>query len=484
MRRSALVSGLALCLALAACERAQDPTGPAASGEPQFAARTEVAGLNIVLNRPATSEILSELRQFGTLVDQIPVIHAVRVIGPAGNLAAIRALPYVADAERDAQVVGAPIDPLEATDFEDGLSTWNLDAVNVTNLGLANRTLPYDGTGVYVGVLDTGLLDTWRQYFPEQRIAVAYATSFGGGGAFGAGEISDQPEKWQHDTDSHGTHVTSTILGYSLLGTPVNGVAPEAVVIPVKVLNQTGSSWSSVIAHGIVYVGELKAGPLSEHPVVINMSLVSANLDPMVKAAIDYAIAQGVLIVAAAGNSGTRGMGYPAAYAPVISAAAAGWTGQWLAGSDGVAGNWWWSDDVADPTDADDFYITDFSGRARPGQDLDVAAPGIWVVGPYQINHRTAPSYFYLSGTSMASPHVAGIVALLAQQNPSLTQTDAESTLEATAISLPPGSRTVTLPGGATATYSWDADATGAGLVDAEAALGLGVLATTKGKRN
>jgi subtilisin family serine protease len=177
-------------------------------------------------------------------------------------------------------------------------------------------------------------------------------------------------------------------------------------------------------------------------------------------------------------------MGYPAAYAPVISAAAAGWTGQWLAGSDGVAGNWWWSDDVADPTDADDFYITDFSGRARPGQDLDVAAPGIWVVGPYQINHRTAPSYFYLSGTSMASPHVAGIVALLAQQNPSLTQTDAESTLEATAILLPPGSRTVTLPGGATATYSWDVDATGAGLVDAEAALGLGVLATTKGKRN
>jgi subtilisin family serine protease len=149
-----------------------------------------------------------------------------------------------------------------------------------------------------------------------------------------------------------------------------------------------------------------------------------------------------------------------------------------------VVGNWWWSDDVADPTDADDFYITNFSGRARAGQDLDVAAPGIWVVGPYQTDHRTAPSYFYLSGTSMASPHVAGIVALLAQQNPSLTQTDAESTLEATAILLPPGSRTVTLPGGATTTYSWGADATGAGLVDAEAALGLGGLATTKRKRN
>ena len=96
--------------------------------------------------------------------------------------------------------------------------------------------------------------------------------AFGGGGGEN-GNVSSQPNKWEHDQNSHGTHVTSTILGYSLRGTPINGVAPMATVIPVKVLNQNGSGWSSVIARGIVYVADLKAGPLAGSPVVINMSL-------------------------------------------------------------------------------------------------------------------------------------------------------------------------------------------------------------------
>ena len=121
------------------------------------------------------------------------------------------------------------------------------------------------------------------------------------------GWISSQPNKWQHDQDSHGTHVTSIILGYSLRGTPINGVAPLATVIPVKVLNQNGSGWSSVVARGIMYVAELKEGPLSDYPVVINMSLGGPELEPMEKAAIDYAISTGVIIVASAGNRGQRG---------------------------------------------------------------------------------------------------------------------------------------------------------------------------------
>jgi len=166
-------------------------------------------------------------------------------------------------------------------------------------------------------------LSTWRQYFPEERIATEYAKSFGGGG-MEKGTVSEQPQKWEHDTNSHGTHVVSTILGYSFYGTPINGVAPVAKVIPVKVLNQNGSGWSSAVAAGIVYVADLKAGPLANHPVVINMSLGGPELDAVEKAAIDYAIGQGVIIVALAGNEGEAGMGYPGAYAPVISVAAAG----------------------------------------------------------------------------------------------------------------------------------------------------------------
>ncbi len=237
-----------------------------------------------------------------------------------------------------------------------------------------------------------------------------------------------------------------------------------AKVIPVKVLNQNGSGWSSVIARGIVYVADLKdAGVLGSRPVVINMSLGGPALDAMEKAAIDYATARGVIIVASAGNNGEAGMGYPGAYAPVISVAASGWIGEWGSGS-------WWLGNVPDPTNPNDFYITDFSSRAKAGQDLDVAAPGSWVVGPYQVNSGQA-SYYYLSGTSMATPHVAGIVALMAQKDATLNAGMAEGILESTAIALPAGCRSVLDSSGAAADICWSADATGAGLADANAAL-------------
>jgi subtilisin family serine protease len=70
--------------------------------------------------------------------------------------------------------------------------------------------------------------------------------------------------------------------------------------------------------------------------VIINMSLGGSVLDAVEKAAIDYAISQGVIIVASAGNRGAAGMGYPGAYGPVISVAASGWIGEWLSGSGGT----------------------------------------------------------------------------------------------------------------------------------------------------
>ncbi|HOK77231.1 MAG TPA: S8 family serine peptidase [Verrucomicrobiota bacterium] len=419
-------------------------------------------GINIVLNRDITDQILADLSKYGRVTDAIPQLNAVTIRAKASLLPSIQDLPYVAAANPDAERYGAPIDTVAVSDFSDGLSTWNLDAINVTDVGFNNRRVGYDGSGVYVAVLDTGLLDSWRQYFPQERIATEYAICFGGGGG-DMGFVSTQPNKWEHDQNSHGTHVTSTIIGYSLRGTRINGVAPKATVIPVKVLNQNGSGWSSVIAKGITYVADLKAGPLAACPVVINMSLGGPALDAAEKAAIDYAISKGVIIVASAGNGGAAGMGYPGAYAPVISVAACGWVGEWSSGS------WWYSVDVGDPTEPADFYITDFSSRQKAGQDLDVAAPGSWIVGPYQLQSGKI-SYYFLGGTSMAAPHVTGIVALMAQKHPALTAAQAESILEDSAIYLAPGSRTVYTPYGIT-TISWDTDATGAGLVDAAAAL-------------
>ena len=422
-------------------------------------------GINVVLNTDITPAIITDLGKYGKVRDLVYEIRAVTVVGSSSVLPQIQTLPYVLAAGPDAVRDGIPIDTVLATDFSGGYNTWNLDAVNVTAGPLTTtRTVAYDGTGVYIAVLDTGLVDMWRQYFPQERIFSQYAKSFGGGGN-DLGKVSEQPNKWQHDTNSHGTHVTSTILGYSLSGTAINGVAPLANIIPVKVLNQNGSGWSSVIARGITYIADLKAGELAGFPVVISMSLGGPSLDPMEKAAIDYAIGKGVIIVAAAGNMGTAGMHYPGAYAPVISVAASGWTGEWLGG-----GGWWLSGDVAEPTKASDFYITDFSSRALSGQDLDVAAPGSWIVGPYQPNNGQI-SYYFLGGTSMATPHVSGIVALMAEKYPALTAAAAETILETTAIPLPAGCRTVYNSDGSSSSICWEDDANGAGLATADAAL-------------
>jgi len=422
-------------------------------------------GINVVLNTDVTDAILKDLGNHGAVRDVIYEIDALTMRVRMGELDAIRALPYVAAANPDAERKGVPVDTVEVADFMDGLSTWDLDAINVTDFGFDNRQVDYDGTGVYVAVLDTGLVDSWRQYFPEERIAEEYAICFGGGGG-DVGFVSTQPNKWQHDQNSHGTHVTSTILGYSLSGVPVNGVAPMVTVIPVKVLNQNGFCWSSVNARAILYVAALKEGPLANYPVVINMSLGGPEDEFMEADAIDYAISKGVIIVASAGNEGTAGMGYPGAYAPVISVAASGWIGEWPTGNR----SWWYNTNVADPYNIENFYITDFSSRELAGQDLDVAAPGSWVVGPYQLQSGKT-SYYFLGGTSMSSPHVAGIVALMAQKYPALTAPQAETILESSAIPLAPGCRTVSTPYGYTKQFCWGSDATGAGLATADAAL-------------
>ncbi len=434
---------------------------------PAAAGGNQVVGVNVVLNTDITKILLADLGKLGKVRDVVYEIDALTMQIKANDLAAIQALPYVAVANLDAERTGSPVDTVAVSDFMWGFGTWDLDVINVTNPGPNNRQVAYDGDGVYVAVLDTGLVDSWRQYIPQERIASQFAKAFGGGGG-DVGTISEQPNKWEHDQSSHGTHVTSTILGYQFGVNTINGVAPLATVIPVKVLNQNGSGWSSVIARGITYVTDLKlSGELGTSSVVINMSLGGSRLDAMEKAAIDYAVDNGVIIVASAGNRGIAGMGYPGAYEPVISVGASGWLGEW----DPLhLSNWWYSLNDPEPNNMDYYYMTDFSSRALTGQDLDVVAPGSWVLGPYQMNSGQT-SYYFLGGTSMASPHVAGIVALMIQKDPSLSASEAETILTGAALPFLAGCRNVYQPWGTSEEFCWEADATGSGLITADAAL-------------
>ncbi|HII67419.1 MAG TPA: S8 family serine peptidase [Thermococcaceae archaeon] len=433
-----------------------------------------------------TDEVLDQLKANGLKVLYVfDEIGFVAGIAKDKDLNKISQLGFVKGVGEDIQVHITSETLPSASPYGFGVYTWNLDMINVPTV---HEEMGYTGKGVYIAVLDTGLVPNWRDYFEEDKIAAEF------GRAFLAMSLNAQPNPnaWEADTHSHGTHVTSTIIGFWVYDLyRVSGVAPDAKIIPVKVLHNNGFGWSTDIAAGILYIADLYKAekdsggavlpPYDEiNPIVISMSLGGPVLSPIEKAAIDYAIGEGVFIVAAAGNDGELGMDYPGAYEPVISVGAAGWIGEWL------AGGWWRFSDV--PEDLTyQVYVTDFSGRAKEGQDLDVLAPGSWVVGPYLAYGAAHPpywangvpgQYYYLGGTSMATPHVSGIVALMLEKDMEedghvdLTQAEVENILESTAMPITWDSAwIVDINAGALVEISWGEDAVGSGLVQADKAV-------------
>ncbi len=384
------------------------------------------------------------------LVSALPLKNA-RVIVSVGD---VEALPLVSDLE------ALNVYPPGQTflDFVGGHVAFDQDMIDTDQI--VHQQGRWYGRGVVVAVLDTGLLPNWNYFFPENRILTQLAIGFAEN--LSTGEITTVP--WNNALIGHGTHVTSTIIGYNFRGTPVTGVAPLAKIIPVNVLSFYDSSgttaWgtSGMVAAGIDYITSLvESGRFERGKVVINMSLGSSAQAPDIEAAISRAINAGVIVVASAGNRGNSGMGYPGAYPQVISAGWGGWTGQWFPVSGSRENRHFWLADVPEDLMTPSFtstffgsyagtqaYVASGSSRELAGQDLDVIAPGSWVVGPYwtpawgPLPDDPSLCYGYVSGSSMASPHVAGTAALLAEKRGAkLTQSEMELLIESTA-SLPP----------------------------------------------
>lgn len=407
-------------------------------------------------------------------------------------------------------------------------STWDMDMIDCDEVSQT-------GNGTYVAVLDTGLTANYKDYFPNGNIMDKLGKGFKEEVKWDENDQTFVESGVVHSTSfigdigsTHGTHVTSTIIGYNYYspadaagGYPlaplfIRGVAPNAKIIPIKVLSDyhIGASHTDpenypeqhlvfgtdrAVAAGIDYATSLyQAG---YKPMVITMSLGGPTKAKVIEDAIDRAIDAGVIVVAAAGNEGTDGMGYPGAYKQVISVGACGWTYEWYYPELSKPTTekpryrlWWLQDDtygynnISEPIPADQVYITEWSSRELEGQDLDVVAPGSWVRGPYPdepgFSHlpwwsngkprgNVGSNFYYVGGTSMATPHVTGVVALMLEKNPRLTQSSVETTLESTALEIEPGSATVwdLSPTPGWYTYSWGSDATGSGLVRAKTAL-------------
>jgi minor extracellular protease Epr len=237
----------------------------------------------------------------------------------------------------------------------------------------------WTGTGAKVAILDTGIdVD-----HPDLVVTEGVST------------VDDEPSF--DDLNGHGTHVAG-IVGSKNNGTGTVGVAPNSELYPVKVLHSDGSGDLSDILEGINW-------SISKGVDVINMSLGTPSYSSALEQAVNNAYNKGILVVAAAGNNGNAsGTGdtveYPARFPNTIAVSAVD------------------QNSVRAPFSA-------------TGKKVEVSAPGVKIASTYP-----GGTYASMSGTSMASPYVAGELALLKERYPTYSTASLRSALQSSALDL------------------------------------------------
>ncbi len=249
----------------------------------------------------------------------------------------------------------APNDPLYD-------KQWNLHSI-----GLEAGWTDTKGSGTTVAVIDTGIT----------QVTDLKQTKFVPGYDF----VNDRETAL--DDNGHGTHVAGTIAQSTNNEYGVAGIAYEANLMPLKVLSASGGGEVADIAEAIRFAADHGAD-------VINMSLGGGGESQVMEDAIDYAHRKGVVIIAAAGNSGQNAASYPARYPHVVGVAALDATGQKAAYSNFGAG-------------------VDLSAPGGALSD-DNTAGGIL---QQTIDPQGGEVFAAYQGTSMAAPHVAGVAALV-----------------------------------------------------------------------
>ena len=254
-----------------------------------------------------------------------------------------------------------------------GGNLWGLDNINAPEVWIGGDNFSgVTGSGATIAVIDTGV-DLDHPEF-NGRIVPGY-------------DFVDSDNE-ADDGNGHGTHVAGTIGGAND-GIGITGVAPDASIMPIRVLGNDGYGYTSDIVAGVYWSADNGAD-------VINLSLGGGGYSQAMADAIAYASNKGSVVVMAAGNSGSQSPDYPAAHA-VNHGLAVGAVNQQKT----MAG---------------------FSNRAGSTVLDYVTAPGASI-------YSTVPDagYDYLSGTSMAAPHVAGVAGLLKSYDNSLSSESIEN---------------------------------------------------------
>jgi thermitase len=372
---TALVLMLSLALASVASAASYDPDTLLV----KFRSGTSAAAQRAALTIPGVGRDRGQIGGIST--------HVVSVSkDPAALASVLERSDVVAYAEPNfvLRALATPNDSLYSTEYglnntgqTGGTADADIDAPEGWDLaGLA--AFPNTG-GVKVGIVDTGI-DTTHPDLAGK--AVGCATSYNTGLTIINGVC--------HDDNGHGSHVSGTISANTNNAQGVAGVAFNSPIVMCKALaTAAGTGLTSDIANCINWTRQ-------QGVKVISMSLGGGD-NATLKSAIQtaYNNGNGVLLVAAAGNDGNATLNYPAAYAEVVSVAA---------------------------TDNKDKRAS-FSNA---NSDVEVAAPGVDVESTY-----TGGLYMSLSGTSMATPHVAGVAAVIADLNPTANAATLRSKLGA-----------------------------------------------------
>ncbi|MDO8452246.1 MAG: S8 family peptidase [bacterium] len=207
-----------------------------------------------------------------------------------------------------------------------------------------------------------------------------------------------------HDIYGHGTHVAGIAAAETNNAIGIAGVAfsVNVKIMPVRVLNNDGFGSTSDVALGIRYAADNGAK-------AINLSLGRRQDSNTLRDAVNYAWNRGAVLAAAAGNDGGGGKYYPASYPVVMSVAA---------------------------TD----YNDNTASFSNFNSEVDISAPGVNVYSTFPTSdftigtlHGRSKNYDVGSGTSMSTPHVAGLAALLFAQDSTRTNSDVRSLIETTA---------------------------------------------------
>ena len=318
--------------------------------------------------------ILSGCR--GYVVKELPLVNGLLVLVDEDEAADVQSL-----ASSRSGVLRVDDDIDISMVFEVGPMAWGPRLVENTPWGITRINLAgvdRTGRGVKVGVLDTGVDSSHPDIGRNVK----------GGMDMISGAASAR------DDNGHGTHVSGTIAALRN-GVGVVGVAPDASVYSVKVLDSRGSGKLSNLVQGMEWC-------VGQQIKVVNLSLSASKENQTFRDVVLAARRAGITMVCAAGNSGPspNSVGYPARYIETIAVAA------------------------VDDRDS----VPNFSSR---GREIAVSAPGVDVLSTWP-----GRRYRKSSGTSMAAPHVTGAVALMLEADPSLTPSEVKSILQSTSVPL------------------------------------------------